>query len=68
MIRGDETVRKKGRPQLRWENCIEGCRKGGGGRQVEGKDCRQGEVEKDNSWGGAEVHELASLLCKGSVI
>ena len=33
---------------------------------MEGEGCRYGEVEKDNSWGGAAVHELASPPMKGA--
>ena len=44
----------------------EGCEKDRGGRQVEGEGCRQGEVERDNGWGGAAIHEQASPLIEGA--
>ena len=39
-----EGCRKRGKPQLGWEDCVERSEKGRGGRKVERK-CQQGAME-----------------------
>ena len=41
-----EGCRKRGRPQLRWEDCVKRSEKGRGGRKVERKGQEQGAMVK----------------------
>ena len=37
---------RRGRPRLRWEDCVKRCEEGSGGGRLEEEDKRQRRVEK----------------------